>query len=829
VNAIYGTRDGTSPNDVEEYDISTGPITKQFDSPYHGDFCIFGPVWFSPDGSRVYTACGTVFHASKDPKLDMYYLTTIAGVSSIGALTESSAIHTVALIQGRPIYPATTTSADEAVTLLDSTYLNQIGQFTLPAFAVNSASYPAHGKWVFFNAASTELYVVMEADQNSGLLNDFALQRVSLGAPTPCGAAFQSGSAQVASAGGTGSVKIVASPTCIYQASTTSPWIQILSGGYGSGNGTLSYAVQANPDLSSRSGTISMAGQTFAIRQDGAASSGGMAPLGYSPVDAAYDKPLDKIILVSANPNGLHIYDPVGRSEQTVALIMPPLCVSVSPDGAYAAVGHDGWVSYVNLQTGSVEQVFQVITDVHHILLAGNGYAYLFPQRDWSDIYSLQVSSGTLTNTSAIYEGRVPRLYANGKYLYVGGNWFSKWDISQGAAKNINSNFSNSISCGNLWLTEDGRRMFTACGKVYTTSEIAAQDVQYNGTLSSAASIVWADESVQQGATAVIPGGVSNNGSARQADDTQVQIYSDAFLGFAGAVPLPQFTVGTSSFAGHGRFVFWNKAATALYVILQADSTAQLLSGWAIAQISPSDARQVMVSGIANGATQAPGRIAPGEIVTITGAGLGPSIGAGFTLDPLTGKLNTTLAGTQVYFNGIAAPVLYASGGQVNVIVPYEIAFQSQVVLQVGYQGIVSAGTTINVATASPGIFTIDGSGTGQAIAVNQDGTLCDASHPAAPGSYVTVYFTGGGSTNPAGVTGSVTGLVVKKLTQTAAVTVADQPATVSFAGAAPTFLDGVGQLNIRLADNTPPGPAQPLILTIGINSTPATATIAVR
>jgi uncharacterized protein (TIGR03437 family) len=91
------------------------------------------------------------------------------------------------------------------------------------------------------------------------------------------------------------------------------------------------------------------------------------------------------------------------------------------------------------------------------------------------------------------------------------------------------------------------------------------------------------------------------------------------------------------------------------------------------------------------------------------------------------------------------------------------------------------------------------------------------------------VYFTGGGSTNPAGVTGSVTGLVVKKLTQTAAVTVADQPATVSFAGAAPTFLDGVGQLNIRLADNTPPGPAQPLILTIGINSTPATATIAVR
>jgi uncharacterized protein (TIGR03437 family) len=123
----------------------------------------------------------------------------------------------------------------------------------------------------------------------------------------------------------------------------------------------------------------------------------------------------------------------------------------------------------------------------------------------------------------------------------------------------------------------------------------------------------------------------------------------------------------------------------------------------------------------------------------------------------------------------------------------------------------------------------MDSSGTGQAVAINQDGTICDSNHPAAPGSYVTIYFTGGGFLTPTGITGSVTGPVLKRLSQTAAVTVGGQPATVTFAGAAPYMVDGVGQLNVQLANNIPIGPAQPVILTVGINSSPGTATIAVH
>jgi uncharacterized protein (TIGR03437 family) len=236
----------------------------------------------------------------------------------------------------------------------------------------------------------------------------------------------------------------------------------------------------------------------------------------------------------------------------------------------------------------------------------------------------------------------------------------------------------------------------------------------------------------------------------------------------------------------------------------------------------------ILVTSITNGASGASGPIAAGEIVTIKGSGLGPATGVSFSLDA-AGMVGTTLAGTQVFFGSYAAPVTYTSAGQINAIVPYEVTGQSAVVMQVQYQAAMSAGTTLQVVSAAPGAFTFSGTGSGQAVAANQDYSLNGASNPAAPGSYVTIYFTGGGQTNPAGVTGSVTGDVLKWLVQSASVTVGGVPAVVAFDGSAPTFVDGVGQLNIQLGSNTPPGPAQPLVIAAGGIQSPTTATLAVQ
>lgn len=246
--------------------------------------------------------------------------------------------------------------------------------------------------------------------------------------------------------------------------------------------------------------------------------------------------------------------------------------------------------------------------------------------------------------------------------------------------------------------------------------------------------------------------------------------------------------------------------------------------------VNATPASPVVVSAVVNAASWTGGAVAPGELVVIGGLMLGPSAGVSGTINPSTGKMVSQLAGTTVLFNGIAAPLLYTSATQVNAIVPYETTGCTQVTLQVEYQGILSAGTTFPCATAAPGVFTFNASGSGPAAAANQDGTFNGPSSPAAKGSYVTLYFTGGGQTNPAGVTGSINGAsTLKWLTQGASVTVGGVAATVAFDGAAPTFVDGVLQLNIELSASTPSGTALPVIVSVGNASSPSTATLAVQ
>ncbi|MGD2056617.1 MAG: hypothetical protein PVJ15_07405, partial [Gammaproteobacteria bacterium] len=74
--------------------------------------------------------------------------------------------------------------------------------------------------------------------------------------------------------------------------------------------------------------------------------------LDYQVVDAEYSNQLDRIVMVAANPDTLHVVDPLSETDVSVALPLPPTSVSVGPDGHFAAVGHDGLVSYIDLIQG---------------------------------------------------------------------------------------------------------------------------------------------------------------------------------------------------------------------------------------------------------------------------------------------------------------------------------------------------------------------------------------------------------------------------------------------------------------------------------------------
>jgi uncharacterized protein (TIGR03437 family) len=233
------------------------------------------------------------------------------------------------------------------------------------------------------------------------------------------------------------------------------------------------------------------------------------------------------------------------------------------------------------------------------------------------------------------------------------------------------------------------------------------------------------------------------------------------------------------------------------------------------------------INAVTNAASNLSGPVAPGEVVVLYGSGLGP---AGLTqsqLDPTTGLVDTSLAGTSVMFNGTPGPVLYTSATQIGAVTPYSMA-GSNVQVFVEYQGQTSAPVTVPVAPVAPALFTADSSGKGQAAASNQDGTLNGAAHPAKVGSYISLWLTGAGQTNPSGVDGQPGTAPLPMPIAGVSVTIGGQVAVVEYAGQAPDAVAGVMQINAQIPSGTQAGNAVPVVVKVGNVSTQAGVTVAV-
>jgi hypothetical protein len=206
--------------------------------------------------------------------------------------------------------------------------------------------------------------------------------------------------------------------------------------------------------------------------------------------------------------------------------------------------------------------------------------------------------------------------------------------------------------------------------------------------------------------------------------------------------------------------------------------------------------------GIVNAGSNQGTDVAPGEIVTIYGSNLSP-VSTPLQLLP-NGKVSTLGAGTAVLFDGIPAPLIYASPTQVSAVAPYEVTSATKV--QVLQSLVVSSNVVSEpVAATAPGIFTVSGAGTGQ------------------------IYVTGEGVTSPAGVDGVPTSLTAPgKPVANVTVTIGGVTAT-AVAVEAPGVVAGVLQVNATVPTTAASGAADPVVVTIGGVQAQSGVTMAVQ
>jgi uncharacterized protein (TIGR03437 family) len=243
----------------------------------------------------------------------------------------------------------------------------------------------------------------------------------------------------------------------------------------------------------------------------------------------------------------------------------------------------------------------------------------------------------------------------------------------------------------------------------------------------------------------------------------------------------------------------------------------------------------------------------PGSLVTIFGTNMASTKLLIASTVPLSTHLKGGSEDVSATVNGTPAPMYYAVSTQSSVQVPWSVKAGTATIV-VTRNGTSSPPQAMQVATFSPGIFTVTQNGVGMALAfnavaitVNGKPTLAIAQPagstpgltaiPAKAGDHLFVYATGLGPVTPAINDGSAPCALSgckstdrqRTTTTQPQVLVGGVSAHIEFSGLAPQYV-GVYQLQFTMPAGVTPDNAVPLQIKIGgAESDPAKVTIAVQ
>jgi hypothetical protein len=268
--------------------------------------------------------------------------------------------------------------------------------------------------------------------------------------------------------------------------------------------------------------------------------------LAHDVADAEYSRALDAIVMVSRRPElALHVYSPATGTERSLVLdgFSPyaQVAVSVSPDGQSANLAFGDSIAHVNLNPagtpflpsgqssllvyippssgGSGPGMGPISFTAADVVSIGADTVLAFPFGGRVGVMRVDarlnerslLSSDALSDASARLQPGTGQVYATSRGLSLSDlARYSTAGNPSADPKRQGPSLINRALCDNLWLSANGRRIYTACGLSFRTSEYPSQDMTALGTLALSASgegrLTDLADSAQAGQIAAIQG-----------------------------------------------------------------------------------------------------------------------------------------------------------------------------------------------------------------------------------------------------------------------------------------------------------------------------------
>jgi hypothetical protein len=211
----------------------------------------------------------------------------------------------------------------------------------------------------------------------------------------------------------------------------------------------------------------------------------------------------------------------------------------------FAAVGHDAWITRVNLSAAAVANMWQIPVVVEDVVLTA-AYVYVTPRTLFAPHASLSIATGaaTFAPESSYTQPTHVKLSAEGSHIFIANNSVARYSIGAGLPVYLRQTNPGvgPFACGNVWPTADGQRLVTACATVLRVSDIPSQDLTAGGSLSGLMSVGAALHMPARDLLyAIAAGGLSGS------PDAEVLRYGYENLTFQSRFPLPMFQVGSTT------------------------------------------------------------------------------------------------------------------------------------------------------------------------------------------------------------------------------------------------------------------------------------------
>jgi uncharacterized protein (TIGR03437 family) len=217
---------------------------------------------------------------------------------------------------------------------------------------------------------------------------------------------------------------------------------------------------------------------------------------------------------------------------------------------------------------------------------------------------------------------------------------------------------------------------------------------------------------------------------------------------------------------------------------------------------------------------------APGGIISIFPSPSSNTLGtttADFNSLPQPLPLPTALGDTQVLINQVPVQLFYVSPSQINLPLSFNLPSTGTVDLRVVSKstGQIYGATDLAMTSVSPGLFTLNATGSGQLAALNEDNSVNSPANPLTRGHILQIFGTGQGLVSNPPVDGvpATGGSVTTLPPQVLIGSINASPSDIVYSGLAPGLI-GVWQVNVRISTTITAGAAVPI--TVSLNSVPS-------